>query len=90
MILFQFTRPAWGATRVSIMSISAHTVSIHAPRVGRDLSKGKQKENDMFQFTRPAWGATIGYQPVPLDMEFQFTRPAWGATVRWRWLAGWT
>ena len=35
-------------------------VSIHAPRVGRDLQSPRPARPIMrFQFTRPAWGATI-------------------------------
>ena len=36
--LFQFTRPAWGATEVTLSGESIQSVSIHAPRVGRDTS----------------------------------------------------
>jgi len=35
---FQFTRPAWGATPSPAYSGARLTVSIHAPRVGRDLA----------------------------------------------------
>jgi len=34
--LFQFTRPAWGATSVAADGFRAGRVSIHAPRMGRD------------------------------------------------------
>jgi len=37
--VFQFTRPAWGATVVSIPSSLCSPVSIHAPRVGRDTAR---------------------------------------------------
>jgi len=36
--LFQFTRPAWGATIPTGGASKAAKVSIHAPRVGRDLT----------------------------------------------------
>jgi len=35
-LLFQFTRPAWGATRKRVQRPQVEGVSIHAPRVGRD------------------------------------------------------
>ena len=38
--LFQSTRPAWGATHVSALERDVVIVSIHAPRVGRDVGKG--------------------------------------------------
>ena len=33
---FQFTHPVWGATTAPLFFLSVGTVSIHAPRVGRD------------------------------------------------------
>ena len=35
-MLFQSTRPAWGATHVAQLDAGARLVSIHTPRVGRD------------------------------------------------------
>ena len=35
---FQSTRPVWGATIVTLDKVAEMTISIHAPRVGRDLS----------------------------------------------------
>jgi len=35
-LMFQFTRPAWGATRLCDEITAPKVVSIHAPRVGRD------------------------------------------------------
>ena len=57
--LFQSTRPAWGATSITILKAPIDVVSIHAPRVGRDRSSRKRKRSGyLFQSTRPAWGAT--------------------------------
>ena len=36
-IEFQSTRPVWGATNAKILEIIKAKISIHAPRVGRDL-----------------------------------------------------
>jgi len=56
--VFQFTRPAWGAT-VSVSRVpDGARVSIHAPRMGRDLYPKIPRYTIEFQFTRPAWGAT--------------------------------
>ena len=56
---FQSTRPVWGATLGKHDSRACDTISIHAPRVGRDLSDARLFYNhDLFQSTRPVWGAT--------------------------------
>ena len=56
---FQSTRPARGAT-VLLLKVSADgTVSIHAPRAGRDRRpQAGIQPNSAFQSTRPARGAT--------------------------------
>jgi len=57
--LFQFTRPAWGATAGASVARDRGGVSIHAPRVGRDTRDAlRPLAQGLFQFTRPAWGAT--------------------------------
>ena len=56
---FQSTRPAWGATLKHILRWWPRTVSIHAPRVGRDRERiSRNVICALFQSTRPAWGAT--------------------------------
>ena len=59
----------------------AKTISIHAPRVGRDSSTFTRIMGaTLFQSTRPVWGATkarIFHVAVHI---FQSTRPVWGAT----------
>ena len=37
LIEFQSTRPVWGATTTYPSEVRVHFVSIHAPRVGRDI-----------------------------------------------------
>jgi len=39
--VFQFTRPAWGATADGRAAGQGERVSIHAPRVGRDKYSNK-------------------------------------------------
>ena len=36
LLLFQSTRPVWGATKPNTLRLIGGTISIHAPRVGRD------------------------------------------------------
>ena len=62
------------------------TISIHAPREGRDgLREIKAAQEDIFQSTRPARGATPVTRSVLRVEKFQSTRPARGATWRRLW-----
>ena len=57
---FQSTRPVWGATAGLHSSVRMTEVSIHAPRVGRDIRSISQASLlHLFQSTRPVWGATL-------------------------------
>ena len=58
--MFQFTRPVWGATCRPPAHNARSPVSIHAPRVGRDVPDLPSAATGAFQFTRPVWGATPG------------------------------
>ena len=83
ILVFQSTRPVWGATVRPLVGSRTTIVSIHAPRVGRDdLVSGKEKPDWMFQSTRPVWGATFFRCPAGIAAMFQSTRPVWGATTR--------
>ena len=79
---FQSTRPVWGATgQASASQARTHTISIHAPRMGRDLSIFcSVLSSDRFQSTRPVWGATRPNKSIKSCQRFQSTRPVWGAT----------
>ena len=56
---FQFTHPVWGATRGWTRGTADGRVSIHAPRVGCDISLPSRGDaSQPFQFTHPVWGAT--------------------------------
>ena len=58
------------------------SISIHAPRVGRDPGVWDGKTlNLTFQSTRPVWGATNAASIATAPMQFQSTRPVWGATA---------
>ena len=79
---FQSTRPVWGATESLFFADVVDVISIHAPRVGRDIwSINSLSVPLTFQSTRPVWGATskrLIFRYLP--PAFQSTRPVWGAT----------
>jgi len=53
---FQSTRPAWGATRPAQQPRSGRTVSIHAPRMGRDHSQVLDQAPTMVSIHAPRMG----------------------------------
>ena len=59
MSKFQSTRPVWGATHAFGHGLHTLRISIHAPRVGRDVCDVISSLSVSFQSTRPVWGATI-------------------------------
>ena len=82
LLLFQSTRPVWGATAGGDGAADVIHVSIHAPRVGRDPNESVNG------------ACVIGFNPrAPCGARpwstcraaswhlFQSTRPVWGATV---------
>ena len=81
---FQSTRPVWGATARFVFRTCRQDISIHAPRVGRDVSiKFCALASPVFQSTRPVWGATSFFCHDGLRLKrFQSTRPVWGATEK--------
>ena len=62
---------------------NAAVISIHAPRMGRDLRlEHYALFAELFQSTRPVWGATSRSSSYSMyAAEFQSTRPVWGATM---------
>ena len=61
---FQSTRPVWDATTFDLLRIALCTISIHAPRVGRDMeSPPSVFFHSSFQSTRPVWDATSRASP---------------------------
>ena len=79
--LFQSTRPAWGATSRIQPSERVGAISIHAPRMGRDLI---QLRINLFKLDfnpRAPHGARQNQRLSHYGSDqFQSTRPAWGAT----------
>jgi len=53
-MLFQSTRPAWGATLTKTGLRRGYDVSIHAPRVGRDkILRSNARQRDRFNPRAP-------------------------------------
>ena len=79
---FQSTRPVWGATLRLPCWYLLLSVSIHAPRVGRDaLQALKGGEKKCFNPRAPC-GARPGNSSMSAWRQtFQSTRPVWGATA---------
>ena len=75
---FQSTRPVWGATKVGTVYKTTGKVSIHAPRVGRDLGGDKAASLALFQSTRPVWGATYDCPRPPLSQSVSIHAPRVG------------
>ena len=56
---FQSTLPAWGETEAQGRVAVRGLISIHSPRMGRDvLCFSAQLRTAAFQSTLPAWGET--------------------------------
>ena len=81
MNMFQSTRPAWGATVPIEKGPHGALVSIHAPRVGRDLLTVINLFCGFCFNPRAPRGARLLLTVAQERREeFQSTRPAWGAT----------
>ena len=79
---FQSTLPVWGATDYWAQAAHGDYISIHAPRVGSDVSVTAVLPRPMsFQSTLPVWGATIRRAGLIILRAFQSTLPVWGATT---------
>ena len=67
--LFQSTRPVWGATIAQPTQPQSVVISIHAPRMGRDVQLQKHRVffQCTFQSTRPVWGATAKLHNFPVQ-----------------------
>ena len=83
IVLFQSTRPAWGATTsILILSTSLRCFNPRAPRGARPVRAACRWASQRFNPRAPR-GARQGNWPVPCMLgAFQSTRPAWGATSR--------
>ena len=62
--LFQSTRPVWGATHKCNLVHPVQVISIHAPRVGRDLADGTVQCHDCISIHAPR----VGRDPKPYNL----------------------
>ena len=74
-------RPPRGRRPESGFPLTTENVSIHAPRVGGDITEYTTFGGEEFQSTPPAWEATADIDKQLAEAVFQSTPPAWEATV---------
>ncbi len=80
-VWFQSTRPARGATGISVLLIIPRGVSIHAPRTGRDTGTPWRNYPPAVSIHAPRTGRdNIPASSSCMVNVFQSTRPARGAT----------
>ena len=73
----------WGATTQNSRSVQSQSISIHAPRVGRDnIAEHTRKINQRFQSTRPGWGETQAKYPQSQFYQISIHAPRVGRDVR--------
>ena len=85
---FQPARPVWGATPRWPARPGCARISIHAPRVGRDVSFFSLSLMPLiFQSTRPVWGATACFQRGLRGNQISIHAPRVGRDHRSRSLA---
>ena len=53
-------------------------ISIHTPRVGRDLKLVFPFARGIFQSTRPVWGVTVGNRNAPIPLHISIHTPRVG------------
>ena len=80
-IVFQSTRPVRGATTSHPMRRQRSSVSIHAPRAGRDVRSRSVSANSWsFNPRAPCGARQIAWNIFRAICTFQSTRPVRGAT----------
>ena len=81
-LLFQSTRPAWGATETrQCKRRGFRCFNPRAPRGARHALKAQQVGDIVFQSTRPAWGATLAEHRLVLLEEVSIHAPRVGRDV---------
>ena len=81
---FQSTLPVWGATGLFCLWLVGFDISIHAPRVGSDLSSSPLfYVPSEISIHAPRVGSDVRKTVFPTSSAlFQSTLPVWGATRR--------
>ena len=77
---FQSTLPAWGATMWMAITISHTVISIHAPRMGSDVTRKRFYTFIAISIHAPRMGSDNRILHRGGLKIFQSTLPAWGAT----------
>ena len=78
---FQSTLPVWGATQVISKPNNYSNISIHAPRVGSDVSaQGVWSGTGDFNPRSPCGERPLALELISCEVSFQSTLPVWGAT----------
>mgnify|MGYP001694578904 CR=1 FL=1 len=83
MIYFNPRAPCGARLRIAYIIVRFTTISIHAPRVGRDSYDIITYGYDMaFQSTRPVWGATVPvYTGLITAVALYFSRTSFLAVL---------
>ena len=77
---FRTTIPEWGATRKAIQGTMRAIISIHAPRVGSDLTpSATMPQTQTFLSTLPAWGATETVYCFCYELQMSIHAPRVGS-----------
>ena len=77
--IFQSTRPVWGATPVDKIMVADVDISIHAPRVGRDLlAQEYDTKNGNFNPRAPCGARLRPIKPGELSKEISIHAPRVG------------
>ena len=79
--IFQSTLPAWGETHHPRHGIQHGAISIHSPRMGRDLGSGVVSPIGKFQSTLPAWGETQRHKQVARLPAISIHSPRMGRDI---------
>ena len=78
---FQSTLPAWGETELLPLLVTEGAISIHSPRMGRDLAvSGARWFAEDFNPLSPHGERHVALMRANPDYLFQSTLPAWGET----------
>ena len=79
---FQSTHPGWGATYRYRTYSAGGVISIHAPRVGCDISRCLRRTAIFYFNPRTPGGVRLAMKFARSPIKsFQSTHPGWGATA---------
>ena len=79
--IFQSTPPAWGATTLEATIRGDNTISIHAPRMGSDVSCECISARQAYFNPRSRMGSDVVVVEFFRRESISIHAPAWGATI---------